>query len=59
MAKPARAGKKERLRVLRPFEKGDPANCPHRWERHLWEQGKDYCPACAAIRPSEPLPSRE
>jgi hypothetical protein len=54
---PVRPRKKgPRRRVLGPFEKGDPSTCPHWWEPHLWEQGKEYCAACASTRPREQQP---
>ena len=27
----------------------DPMGCDHRWEPHLWETGRAYCPRCGSI----------
>jgi hypothetical protein len=26
----------------------DPMRCPHRWEPHLYEVGRAYCPRCGS-----------
>jgi hypothetical protein len=48
---PSQSGKAmSEVREIRPFGHDDPATCDHRWELHLWEQGKEYCPYCASMR---------
>ena len=27
----------------------DPIDCDHRWEPHLWETGRAYCPSCGSL----------
>jgi len=27
----------------------DPIACVHRWEPHLWETGRAYCPRCGSL----------
>ena len=27
---------------------GDPIDCDHVWEPHLWETGRAYCPRCGS-----------
>ena len=27
----------------------DPMECGHRWEPHLWETSRAYCPRCGSI----------
>ena len=27
----------------------DPMECDHRWEPHLWETGRAYCPRCGSF----------
>lgn len=28
---------------------GDPFDCSHVWEPHLWETGRAYCPRCGSF----------
>jgi hypothetical protein len=27
----------------------DPMECDHRWEPHLWEMSRAYCPRCGSL----------
>ena len=27
----------------------EPMECEHRWEPHLWETGRAYCPRCGSL----------
>ena len=33
----------------RPGFAGDPIDCGHVWEPHLWDTGRAYCPRCGSF----------
>lgn len=33
----------------RPGFVGDPIDCGHLWEPHLWDTGRAYCPRCGSF----------
>lgn len=43
------AAAKLEAEAIQPFKLRNSADCIHRWEHHVWEAGKEYCPMCGTV----------